>query len=147
MLHFEDFAEGQTYPLGPFRFTAGGIVAFAKEFDPQPFHLEEQAGNLSILGGLAASGWHTTSVTMRLMCDAVLSRTAVLGSSGMDEVSWLKPVHAGDVLAGEMLVTALRPSKSRPGIGILSFVSDLHDQHGTAKIKMSGMVFVRRRAS
>ncbi len=146
-MFFEDFVLGQAFQLGPHNVTTEAIVTFAREFDPQPFHLEEPAGKASILGGLAASGWHTTAVTMRLMCDAVLSHTEVLGSSGMDEVSWLKPVLAGDVLAGEMRVTALRPSKSRPGIGIISFTSNLHDQRGTAKIRMTGMVFVRRRAS
>ncbi len=145
-LHLEDFHQGQRFSLGPHAVTAEAIVAFAREFDPQPFHLDEQAGKASILGGLAASGWHSTAITMRLMCDAVLGRTEVLGSSGMDDVSWLKPVLAGDVLAGEMRVTALRPSKSKPGIGILTFASNLHDQLDTAKIKMTGMVFVRRRA-
>ncbi|MCA0432707.1 MAG: MaoC family dehydratase [Proteobacteria bacterium] len=144
-LYLEDYVAGQTFGLGPHLVTAEAIIAFAKEFDPQPFHVDEEAGRESILGGLAASGWHSTALTMRLMCDACLSRTAVLGSSGMDEVKWLKPVLAGDTLRGAMTVLAVRPSTSRPGIGIVQFLSTLADQQGTPKIELKGMFFVRRR--
>ena len=146
LFHFEDFSAGQNFALGPHTVTAEAIIAFAREFDPQPFHLDEAAARNSLLGGLAASGWHSYSLCIRLMCDAVLTNSAVLGSSGMEEVKWLQPVLAGDELSGEMKVTAARPSNSRPGIGIVNFVSTLNDQQGTAKIEVTGMVFIRRRS-
>ncbi|NMD09494.1 MAG: MaoC family dehydratase [Phyllobacteriaceae bacterium] len=145
-LHFEDFAEGARFPLGPHTVTRDAIIAFAQEFDPQPFHLDEEAAKASILGELAASGWHSTAMLMRLMCDACLSRSSILGSSGMDEVKWLSPVLAGDVLSGDFTITSTRASASRPGIGIVNFTSKLAGADGTPKIEMTGMFFMRRRA-
>ncbi len=144
--HFEDFAVGDHFALGPHRVTRDEIVEFARAFDPQPFHLDEAAGDVSVLHGLSASGWHTSALLTRLMCDAVLTESAVLGSSGMDEVKWLKPVHADDVLAGEMRVTGVRASQSRPGVGIMTFVASLSAQDVLERIVMSGMFFIRRRA-
>jgi acyl dehydratase len=143
VLHFEDFHPGQVFGLGPKLVTKDEIVAFAKEFDPQPFHLDEETANASVLGGLAASGWHTCSMLIRLSCDAFLSRSAVLGSRGMDEVKWLKPVYDGDELSGEFRVTGLRQSESRPGVGILKFVAFLANETGERKIEMAGMFFMR----
>lgn len=147
LLHFEDFAAGQVHALGPHHVTAEAIIAFAKEFDPQPFHLDEKAARQSILGGLAASGWHTTAMLMRLMCDACLSRSAILGSSGMDEIKWLAPVLAGDVLTGTFTITGTRASSSRPGIGIVTFTSTLAKASDTSCIEMTGMFFMRARAA
>ncbi len=147
LLHLEDFAAGQVFALGPHTVTPEAIIAFAKEFDPQPFHMDESAARNSLLGGLAASGWHTTAMLMRLMCDACLSRSAILGSSGMDEIKWLAPVLAGDMLSGTFTITGTRASASRPGIGIVTFVSKLEDAAGTAKIEMTGMFFMRARAA
>lgn len=146
LLHFEDFQPGQSFTLGPYAVTADAIIAFAREFDPQPFHLDKAAAKASILGGLAASGWHSTAMLMRLMCDAVLSNSAILGSSGMDDVKWLAPVLASDVLSGEFTITSTRASASRPGIGIVNFTSKLAGADGTPKIEMTGMFFMRRRA-
>jgi acyl dehydratase len=146
LLHLEDFAPGQAFALGPRAITADEILDFAREFDPQPFHLDEEAARKSLLGGLAASGWHTTCLITRLMCDAVLAGSAVLGSCGMDEVKWLKPVLAGDVLRGAMRITGARASHSRPGIGILAFESFLDGQDGKRRTELKGMVFVRSRA-
>lgn len=143
--HLEDFAAGQEFALGPYKITADEIMAFAREFDPQPFHVDEEAARNSVLGALAASGWHTTCLLTRLMCDAVLTRSAVLGSGGMDEVKWLKPVLVGDVLSGEMLVTGARPSGSKPSLGIVTFESFLTGQDGEKRTELKGMVFVRRR--
>lgn len=146
LLHLEDFAAGQIFALGPHNITVDEILAFAREFDPQPFHVDEEAARSSILGGLAASGWHVTCLLTRLMCDAVLKRSAVLGSSGMDEVKWLKPVLVGDVLSGEMLVTGARPSGSKPGVGVVTFEAFLMGRDGERRTELRGMVFVRRRA-
>ena len=147
LLHFEDFHEGQRFALGPHTVGRDAIIAFAQEFDPQPFHLDETAAESSLLGGLAASGWHSTAITMRLMCDACLSRSSILGSSGMDEVKWLSPVLAGDVLSGDFVITATRASASRPGIGMVNFTTKLAGGDGRPKIEMTGMFFMRRRSS
>lgn len=146
-LHFEDFHAGQTFALGPHTVTADAIISFAREFDPQPFHLGEDAAKASLLGGLAASGWHSTAMLMRLMCDACLARSAILGSGGMDEVKWLAPVLAGDVLSGDFTITGTRASASRPGIGIVNFTARLADATGTPKIELTGMFFMRGRAA
>jgi acyl dehydratase len=145
LLHLEDFAAGQIFALGPHKITTEEILAFAREFDPQPFHMDEEAARNSVLGGLAASGWHVTCLLTRFMCDAVLTRSAVLGSSGMDEVKWLRPVLVDDVLSGEMLITGARPSQSKPGVGIMTFESFLTGQDGERRTELKGMVFVRRR--
>ncbi len=145
LLHFEDFRQGQVIELGPTLVSKEEIIAFAQQFDPQPFHLDEAAAATSLLGGLAASGWHSCSLMIRLCCDAFLSRSAVLGSRGMDEVKWLKPVYGGDSLSGEFVVTDLRKSKSKPGVGILKFAAFLANHFGERKIEMTGMFFMRMR--
>ncbi len=145
ILHLEDFHIGQVFELGPKLVTRDEIIAFAEEFDPQPFHLDEEAAKASVLGGLSASGWHTCSMLIRLSCDAFLSRSAVLGSRGMDEVKWLKPVYAGDSLTGEFTVTDLRTSETKPGVGILKFAAFLANLAGERKTEMAGMFFMRMR--
>jgi acyl dehydratase len=143
----EDFAEGQSFGLGPHLVTRKEIVAFAEEFDPQPFHLDEEAGIASVLGGHCASGWHSASIVMRLMCDAFLSRSAVLGSSGMEETKWLRPVRVSDELRGACIITGMRASASKPGIGIVNFKATLGGQDGLERISITGMVFMRRRGA
>ena len=147
LLTLEDFQAGQRFALGPHRITAEEIITFAREFDPQPFHMDEDAAKESLLGGLAASGWHSCALISRLMCDAVLSRSAVLGSSGMEEARWSKPVIAGDVLSGEMCVTGARPSAKRPGVGIVTFEAYLEGSDGVRRIDLRGMVFVKARSA
>jgi acyl dehydratase len=105
------------------------------------------AAEKSILGGLSASGWHTSAILLRLMCDACLTRSAVLGSSGIDEVKWIKPVLAGDVLLGSMTLTQTRLSASKPGVGILKFISSLANQHAVFKIEITGMFFMACRTA
>lgn len=132
MLYFEDFTPGRRFDYRPVEMPAENIIAFAGEFDPQPMHLDEEAGRRSILGGLSASGWHTSAIGMRMMFDAFLGRSASQGSPGIDFMDWKKPVLAGDVLAGFSLVMASRPSQSRPGIGIVKFRNELSNQSGEA---------------
>lgn len=126
---FEDFVPGQTIDLGSKLITAGEIVAFASEYDPQPFHLDEEAGRASILGGLAASGWHTAAIQMRLLCDAFLLNSTSMGSPGITSLKWKKPVLAGDTLSARAEVLDARRSKSRPGMGIVSFRFTVTNQH------------------
>ena len=119
MLHFEDFTPGRRFDYVPRRMETAEIVAFACEFDPQPMHMDEEAGKNSILGGLAASGWHTSSVGMRMMIDAFLGDSTSQGSPGIEFMDWKKPVLAGDTLSGYSLVLDARPLRSKPGLGIV----------------------------
>lgn len=126
---YEDFTIGLELPLGPKQVTAAEIVAFASEFDPQPFHLDEAAGKASILGGLAASGWHTTSMLMRMMCDAYITGSTSQGAPGIDFVKWKKPVLAGDTLTGRSKVLERRVSRSKPDLGFITVHHELFNQN------------------
>ena len=145
MLHYEDFSVGQVFELPSHTVTAEEIIEFASEFDPQPFHLDENSEQAAQVGGLIASGWHTSAIQMRMICDGYLLNSASQGSPGLDEVRWLNVVRPGDTLAGTAEVTACRVSKSRPEIGIVSFVYRMRNQHGkdVRVTKGVGMVSVR----
>jgi acyl dehydratase len=109
-LYFDDFAAGQIYSLGTHRITAEEIIDFATEFDPQPQHLDPEAAKASILRGLAASGWHLCALAMRVMVDGLFGRAASMGSPGVDDVQWRRPVYAGDNLQLDAEVLETRPS-------------------------------------
>ena len=128
MRAFEDFTEGQTIPLGPYSVTREEIVAFAEEFDPQPFHLEEEAARGTMLGGLAASGWHTCSMMMRMMVDGFLNDATSQGSPGVDFVKWHAPVRPGDILGGTVTVLSCRLSAKRPRLGIAQLAAQVTNQ-------------------
>ena len=145
MRTFEDFPAGGSGLLGTKLVVADEVIAFAREFDPQPFHLDEAAGKASLLGGLAASGWHTSAMLMRMIYDAFLYETANLGSPGIDEVKWLKPVLVGDTLSGQYDVREARLSKSRPGLGILRIFYELRNQRGEPVISWDCVQFVATR--
>ena len=115
-LHFEDFAAGQVYDLGTHTMTPDEIIAFAREFDPQPQHLDPEAAKHSMLGGLAASGWHLCALAIRMIVDGLFSRAASLGAPGVEEVQWRRPVRVGDALRLEAEVLETRIS-SRPDRG------------------------------
>ena len=119
-LHFEDFAAGQVYSLGTHRVTAEEIIDFATEFDPQPQHLDPEAAKASILRELAASGWHLCALAMRMMVDGLFGRTASMGSPGVEDVQWRRPVYCGDNLRLDAEVIETRPS-SRADRGYIRF--------------------------
>jgi acyl dehydratase len=145
---FEDFVEGMSIDLGAKDVTAAEIVEFASEFDPQPMHLDEGAGQASILGGLSASGWHTCSMFMRLFCDAVLLDSTSQGAPGVDHIKWRRPVLAGDRLTGHTTVVASRPSKSRPSLGLVTLRSELFNQRGEAVLQLENTgMFLKRGAA
>ncbi|THF56076.1 MaoC family dehydratase [Ollibium composti] len=145
---YDDFVEGDCLDLGSKRVTAEEIVAFASEFDPQPMHLDEEAGRASILGGLSASGWHTCAMFMRMLCDAFLLDSTSQGSPGIDSVKWKNPVLAGDTLSGRVTIRAKRISKSRPGLGFVSMRSELANQRGETvfELENTGMFLTREAA-
>jgi acyl dehydratase len=128
LLHFEDFAVGRKFFGGPYRVTKDEIFAFAREFDPQPHHLDEEAAKHSMLGGLSASGWHVSAIAMRLFAEAVILKTANNGGPGVDDGRWMKPVRPDDVLMFEAEVLSARPSGSRPEIGFVKFSWRLFNQ-------------------
>jgi acyl dehydratase len=146
---FEDFEEGGTITLGAKTVTAAEIIEFASEFDAQPMHIDEEAGKASILGGLAASGWHTCCVFMRMMCDGFLLDSTSQGSPGLDYVRWKKPVLAGDTLTGRSRTINKRISKSRPGLGFVTVQSELVNQRGEVVLELqnTGMFLTREAAA
>jgi acyl dehydratase len=144
-LHLDDFAPGQVHRLGRRTVSRDEIVAFARDWDPQPFHLDEQAASASIYGGLIASGWHTACVFMRLFADGLLNRAAAMGSPGIDELRWLKPVRPGDTLEARLEVLEVRPSRSRPDRGIVRLRSVLTNQDQEEVLSFIGNVMFRRR--
>jgi len=127
---FDDFAPGRSFPLGPKTVTAEEIIEFAVEFDPQPMHLSEEAGKASILGGLAASGWHTCGMLMRMTVDSYIGQSSAHAGLGVDFVEWKKPVLAGDTLTGSSTVVERRVSKSRPDRGVVKLRHELQNQNG-----------------
>ena len=125
-LAFEDFTPGRVFDLGSTVVDRDEMIAFARRFDPQPFHVDEEAGKASIFGGLAASGWFTASLWMRSYTDGVLARASSLGSPGGEEIVWPAPVFAGDELAATMEVVEARRSRSRPTLGLVKLRAWLH---------------------
>ncbi len=147
LLHFEDFEVGQVISLGTYPVTAEEIREFAAEFDPQDFHLEERAGEASILGGYSASGWHVCSMLMRMMADGWLNTTASLGSNSVPEVKWLRPVLAGETLSGILTIASKRVSSKRPEMGIFQCFSELFNETDEKKAEMTAIVFMRVKAA
>jgi acyl dehydratase len=133
--YFEDFTVGEVIPLGSHQVTRAEIIAFAAEFDPQPFHLDERqgAGTMragTMVDGLIASGWHVSGLFMRMLCDGFLLESSSLGSPGIETLKWRKPVRAGDTLTAKATVIETRRSKSRPEMGIVRFRSEVENQAG-----------------
>ena len=131
-MYFEDFEVGRVFDLGSRTLSKESIVAFAHEFDAQPFHLDEEAAKTTIFGGLIASGWHTGSTLMGLLATGLLNDTSSQGSPGIDELRWIKPVYPGATLRGYTTVLALKPSKSKPHLGLVQMLSELRDEDDEA---------------
>ncbi|HVQ76511.1 MAG TPA: MaoC family dehydratase [Candidatus Binatia bacterium] len=145
MKYWEDFAVGEATDLGSCAVAAEEIVAFARKYDPQPFHLDEAAAKASFFGGLIASGWHTCALAMRLSVAAMeREHAAGAGSPGVDSCRWRRPVRAGDVLAGRTEVLESWPSRSRP-IGFVRRRIELANQHGEVVLSLVGISMYHRR--
>jgi acyl dehydratase len=140
---FEDFPVGQVREFGARLVSKEELLAFASAFDPQPFHLDEEAA--SLIGGLSASGWHTCAMVMRMMCDGYLLDSTSQGSPGIDNLRWLSPVRAGDTLRVRMTILEARPSKSRPQIGLLRSTWEVFNQHDEPVMSMEGWGMFGRR--
>jgi acyl dehydratase len=145
MRYWEDFVEGETVELGSYEVTREEILEFARRFDPQPFHLDEDAAAAGPFGGRAASGWHTVAMFMRLFVDGVLSKSASMGSPGVEELRWTAPVRPGDVLTGRVHVLQTYPSERRPDRGTVITRFEALNQDGTVVMTMRGRGHFRRR--
>lgn len=144
-LTFEDFPQGHFGSFGPRHVTREEIIAFAAEFDPQPMHLDEAAARASMLQGLSGSGWHLCSLTMRMMFDGFIGRTASLGSPGVNEMRWMSPLRPGDDLMLDVEVVEARASRSRPTTGIVTFKCVVRNAAQERLGEMVSPIIVERR--
>ena len=145
--YLEDFAAGQTYRSGRLRVDEERIKTFAAEFDPQPFHLDGDAAGSSIFGGLAASGWHTAAMTMRLLVQSEFKPAGGIIGAGFDEFRWPLPVRPDDELYLDIEVLEVRPSKSRPNQGLIKVRTTTRNQKGEAvQVSVGNLVVPRRPA-
>ncbi len=145
MLYFEDFPIGQRREFGTCSVTEDEIVRFARDFDPQLFHVDTAAAEASIFGGIIASGWHTCSIAMRLICDGFLLDSVSLGSPGVDEIRWKKPVRPGDALTLFGTTMIAKASMSKPDRGVLTNMMELVNQNGETAMTMMAMTMIGRR--
>ena len=145
--YFEDFAVGMVIEHGPRLVTREEIVAFAAEFDPQPMHLDEEAARNSILGGLAASGWHTCCLLMRMACDGFVLDSSSMGAPGVDEVKWLKPLRPGTHITLRTTVLEIRTSKSRPEMGFVKVLMEVLDDEGGRIMTLTTSMLMGRRVA
>jgi acyl dehydratase len=145
MLYFEDFHVGDTFDLGSISVTQEEIITFARQFDPQVFHTDPEQAKASFFGELVASGWQTGTLYMRLLVDALFSKVDSMGSPGVDELRFLRPVRPGDALHGRFTVVDTRSSQSRPYPGILRARGELLNQHNEPVLSMISIHFFGRR--
>jgi acyl dehydratase len=145
MRYFEDFQAGEVQETGSHTVSREEILAFARQFDPQPFHLDEEAARTSIFGGIVASGWHTASLCHRLIVENILGKAASLGSPGLDELRWLRPVRPGDTLSVRIEVLSLTPSRSKADRGAIKFRFEVRNQNGEQVMtELATALFARR---
>lgn len=144
--YHEDFPVGNVRAIGPHTVDRDEVLDFAGRYDPQPFHLDEEAARGTPFGRLAASGWHTASMSMRMLCDAYLLEAASLGAPGVEDLRWPHPVYPGDTLQGQVTVLASRVSASRPEMGLLQIRTEVFNQDGRLVFTMQGWSMFRRRA-
>ncbi|CAB1060273.1 Acyl dehydratase [Olavius sp. associated proteobacterium Delta 1] len=143
--YLEDFVEGDVHEFGPLAISEDEIVRFGKQFDPQLFHTNPEAAKETVYGGLIASGWHTCALFMRLFVEHCLPGPASLGSPGVDELRWLKPVRPGDELTLRITVHKVKPSRSKPDRGVLFSFCEMVNQDSDVVATMMAMNLIRYR--
>lgn len=143
--YFEDFRPGETIELGYRTVTEAEIIAFARDYDPQTFHIDPEAARHSAFGGIVASGWHTAALFMRLFVDGALKESSALASPGVDELRWLKPVRPGDRLSARITVIDAVPSRSKPDRGLVRHACEVANQHGETVMSMRTLALFGRR--
>ena len=143
--YFEDYLVGSVHEYGSIAVEEDEVIAFAKRFDPQPFHTSAESAKETIFGGLIASGWHTAGLMMRLFADHFLSKVASLGSPGIDELRWKMPVRPGDELSIRVTVQEKRRSRTKPDRGIVHSFIEVINQHSEVVMSMKAVnIFLRR---
>ncbi len=145
MLFFEDFQVGQTIELGNYTITKEEIIEFALKYDPQPFHIDEEKAKDSFFGTLVASGWQTAGLYMRMLVEGLLNNTVSMGSPGLEELRWLKPVLPGDTLRVRFTVVEMTTSRSRPNMGILKGKGEALNQNGETVLSLTSIGFFGRK--
>ena len=145
MKYFEDIRVGDVFEVGRYTFTADNIKAFATRFDPQSFHVDEAAASATMLGGLGASGWHTCCLLMRIIADGFVLDSSSMGSPGIEEVRWHKPLRPGTQIRVRSTVLESRPSKSRPDMGLTKFRYEVLDEIGSVLTTMVTTAMLGRR--
>ena len=146
MIYFEDLKVGDETYFGNYEVTREEVIDFARKYDPQPFHLSDEAAAKTHFGRLAASGWHTCAMTMAMIVENITAHAqAGLGSPGVDELRWLKPVFPGDVLRCETEIVEATPSRSKPGIGSFRSRVTTYNQHDEPVLRFTSIVLIRRR--
>jgi acyl dehydratase len=146
-MYFEDFYPGQTSQFGAYPVTESEIIEFASKYDPQFFHLDNAAAKQSLFGGLCASGWHTAAMFMRMLIDSLPEEHGSLGSPGINNLKWIKPVYPGYILSVKSHVIECRLSKSKPGVGLICVNYEIINQHGTRLMTLESNGFFKCRAS
>jgi acyl dehydratase len=144
-LFFEDFPAGEVIEYGGVVMSAEDIVAFAREFDPQPFHVDGEAAK-AVTGGLIASGWHTSALLLRMNCEAFLLRAAVVEERGVEEIKWARPVRPGDRLNVRRQTLSAEPSKGGADAGELEFLFEVVNQDGAVALTQRSRLRLSRRA-
>ena len=144
-LYLDDFIPGEVREFGGYTVTREEIIDFATRYDPQPFHIDEEAASSSPYGGLIASGWMTCAIAMRMACDAYLLQAASMGSPGVDQIRWLQPVRPGDILRMRITIREVKPSQSKPDRGIARTGWELLNQRDEVVFTSEGMGMFRRR--
>lgn len=145
MIYLEDLEPGMVLQLGSVTVDREELLEFARRYDPQPFHTDEEAARASIYGGLISSGWLTVSLLMRQIVDGFLGQAASLGSPGVDELRWLKPVRPGDTLTCRAEILEVTPSRSKPDRGAARVRYEALNQHGEAVLRLAGVQLLGRR--
>ena len=145
-LYFEDFPLGEVVEYGGVDVSADEIIAFARDFDPQPFHTDEEAAGRSATGGLIASGWHTSALLLRMNCEAFLMRAAILEEAGVEEVRWERPVRPGDRLHVRRHTLAKRPRDGPRSSGEVEFLYEVVNQDGVAAMTQRSLLLLKQRA-
>ena len=148
MIYLDDLEVGARHSFGHYEVTRDEVVAFASRYDPQPFHLSDEAAAETYFGRLSASGWHTCAMTMAMIVENMKAEpSAGLGSPGVDELRWLKPVYPGDVLRVESELLEVTPSRSRPGMGSFRSAVTTFNQHDEPVLRFTSIALMRRRPS
>ncbi|HEY8645839.1 MAG TPA: MaoC family dehydratase [Gaiellaceae bacterium] len=145
MRYFEDFKVGDVTEVGPVSVSEEEIVDFASRYDPQPFHIDPEAGKSSPFGGLIASGWHTTALFMGMFVRGILLDSASLGSPGVEEIRWTAPVRPGDTLTGRITITDVQPSSTNPNRGTVFTTNEVFNQNGERVMTLKARGFFARR--